>query len=589
MQFRLSPRLRFALPTALGLIALTAPAPADAAVTGSITVTHSGSALTITGSASGSGGGVEVAIDNGSITSSLPVLTPDGTCDALPSGGTATCMEDFATATIDFSGMTVPISAGIGELVTSGGTATVTLGAQADWADSTGTHQLTINGGGGPDLISTGLAPVTLNGGPGNDILSSGTPIGSTSTVNGEDGNDFMGGGPGRDIFDGGADAGDGRGDTVSYYRRFAPVSVTLPAASVAIPAGGNGVAGEDDRIAHVESARGGFGDDTLVGNDDGNTLTGAEGADTLDGAGGDDVLEARVTQLLPFAPFADVDTRLDCGGGADRVSAEDEDPAAIACEHAEPGVRRPVIQGTPRAGEQLSLTPLSTWGDPGTGTITWTKRTPDLSGLGFYTEEIGTGASIVLRATDVGSTVFAGVEIADDHDDVFSAYANPVGPVARTADPEPVPPPQPPTPPFSERARTLAQQALGVPVVTVAGALPGGCLLFAPASGATSLSLRRQPTGVLAVTCDHAITGTARTRVTLAPKARRGRSRVLVLPSQRVRLTGEGAATVTFKVGTVQRRAIRAARSANAVLSVSVGDSTGPARTITRRYRITR
>ena len=74
---------------------------------------------------------------------------------------------------------------------------------------------------------------------------------------------------------------------------------------------------------ADVEGIRGGIGADTLVGNDAPNSLVGGLGADTLSGAGGNDTIDS--ADLV-----RDV---VNCGDGADTLSADDQDAIAADCE----------------------------------------------------------------------------------------------------------------------------------------------------------------------------------------------------------------------------------------------------------------
>jgi Ca2+-binding RTX toxin-like protein len=114
-------------------------------------------------------------------------------------------------------------------------------------------------GGSGNDTLngkSTGSFPDQLEGGPGNDTLDGG-PVGSI-----------------LDVLDGGADT-----DTVTYASRTAGVTIGL-----------DGTKGEDT-IVNVENAKGGSGNDTILGTDGPNAIFGNDGDDGIGGNGGADYL----------------------------------------------------------------------------------------------------------------------------------------------------------------------------------------------------------------------------------------------------------------------------------------------------------
>lgn len=104
-------------------------------------------------------------------------------------------------------------------------------------------------------------APTICSAAPGDDTLLGGT---------GND--DELDGGTGADHLDG----GDGRLDAVLYGSRTNTVSVNLQTGSGPSNAStNNGESGERDTIVNAEEARGGDGNDVLVGNDLDNNLLG--------------------------------------------------------------------------------------------------------------------------------------------------------------------------------------------------------------------------------------------------------------------------------------------------------------------------
>jgi Ca2+-binding RTX toxin-like protein len=134
----------------------------------------------------------------------------------------------------------------------------------------------TVIGGKSNDTLSGNAQANTLIGGPGNDTLDG--KGGQPDHLLGEAGNDTLDGGPAGssyDVLDGGADI-----DKVSYASRTDGVFVLL-----------NGSTGGEDKIVNVENAKGGDGDDHIVGTDGPNALFGGAGYDALQGNAGDDHL----------------------------------------------------------------------------------------------------------------------------------------------------------------------------------------------------------------------------------------------------------------------------------------------------------
>ena len=126
-------------------------------------------------------------------------------------------------------------------------------------------------------------------GGQGDDIL-----IGTSgaNTLVGEKGNDTIignGASSGTDYIDGGENDL-GAGDLVSftYTNKNLKVDLSFNTGSNANVAQ---VSGDGNLIIkNIEDLLGGFGNDTLIGNDDKNTISGGTGNDTLVGKGGDGI-----------------------------------------------------------------------------------------------------------------------------------------------------------------------------------------------------------------------------------------------------------------------------------------------------------
>ncbi len=133
-------------------------------------------------------------------------------------------------------------------------------------------------------------------GGQGDDIL-----IGTSgaNTLVGEKGNDTIignGASSGTDYIDGGENDL-GAGDLVSftYTNKNLKVDLSFNTGSNANVAQ---VSGDGNLIIkNIEDLLGGFGNDTLIGNDDKNTISGGTGNDTLVGKGGNDYLDGGVNE----------------------------------------------------------------------------------------------------------------------------------------------------------------------------------------------------------------------------------------------------------------------------------------------------
>jgi Ca2+-binding RTX toxin-like protein len=133
-----------------------------------------------------------------------------------------------------------------------------------------------IAGGKSNDTLTGDGQANKLFGAAGDDTLdgNGGQPDG----LYGEAGNDTLGGGPAGsfyDVLDGGADT-----DLVSYASRTDGVTIMLGVTS-----------GQEDKILNVENAKGGSGNDKMVGTDGTNAFFGNGGNDGLQGNGAKDYL----------------------------------------------------------------------------------------------------------------------------------------------------------------------------------------------------------------------------------------------------------------------------------------------------------
>lgn len=135
----------------------------------------------------------------------------------------------------------------------------------------------TINALEGHDSISIHNGNDTVYGGYGSDVVFD-RGIGN-DTFYGEIGNDYFVAGKGNDTFNGGEGT-----DRVSYELSEQIVALDLQT--------GFAISEGIDTLVSVEDARGGIGNDTLLGSSVANFLIGGDGNDRLDGRGHDDRLD---------------------------------------------------------------------------------------------------------------------------------------------------------------------------------------------------------------------------------------------------------------------------------------------------------
>ena len=189
---------------------------------------------------------------------------------------------------------------------------------------------------GGDDIVRGRGGDDVLFGSFGNDVLEGGS---GDDRLKGHWGRDVLRGGRGRDRLHGGGDpdvfSGGAGPDLVDYSTRLGRVEISIGRAA------NDGSAGEGDAVrGDVERARGGSGDDRLVGNAKANRLYGEGGDDTLIGrrgndrmwgGGGVDRVDGRDAER-----FAD---RLKCGAGRPDVAlANAADRVAADCENGRRG-----------------------------------------------------------------------------------------------------------------------------------------------------------------------------------------------------------------------------------------------------------
>lgn len=256
---------RSAFAAASVAFALATPGAANAAVT----VNEAGPNLTVTGDA---------ADDGITITAAGGFLVVNGTPTAVPSDGTAVIAVNAG------DGRDSVVASGIATAYTSltvdggGGDDVVTGAGKAD--------QLT--GGDGDDRVTGDRGNDTMLGGAGNDVLVWNNGDGS-DVANGEAGNDGVevNGSPNAgDVLKVKAENGRTRLDRTNLGLFFIDADVERLAV--------NGLGGDDDisaagAVPAALTFDGGTGADELTGGDGGDLLLGGESTDTLDGGGGGD------------------------------------------------------------------------------------------------------------------------------------------------------------------------------------------------------------------------------------------------------------------------------------------------------------
>jgi len=151
-----------------------------------------------------------------------------------------------------------------------------------------------LTGGAGADSLTGSAADNIFSGGPGNDTLNGGAGDDIFVEAEAQAGSDIVNGGDGS--------------DTIDYSGRHAALNVTLCLSAQPTCAAGacgcaadDGEANEKDTLANLENVSAGSGNDTLIGNANGNyfnagagndILRGLDGDDNLYGEAGDDTLE---------------------------------------------------------------------------------------------------------------------------------------------------------------------------------------------------------------------------------------------------------------------------------------------------------
>lgn len=169
-------------------------------------------------------------------------------------------------------GVTVDLLAGTGH----GGTAEGDTYINVEWLYGSN-HDDTLTGDSGGNRLYGQYGNDILFGGAGQDRLEGQS---GDDTLYGGDDNDILLGGAGADTIYGGAGT-----DRLSYHKAGADISVNL---RTGYAAGGDA---EGDVFSEIEDLQGGYGNDSLTGNNSVNTIWGNRGDDTIRGYRANDTL----------------------------------------------------------------------------------------------------------------------------------------------------------------------------------------------------------------------------------------------------------------------------------------------------------
>lgn len=155
----------------------------------------------------------------------------------------------------------------------------------------------TIDGAAGDDRLSGGNDDDMLIGGSGNDLFTGGRGADAMHGFGGIDvwrpasPSDF---GYALDVSDAGGDSFDGGDgpDWVDFIVGYGYSDLTVNLAEGTVTAANSTDTPFTATLADVRSVRGGFAEDTLIGNSLANVLLGQDGSDTIVGGGDDDLLD---------------------------------------------------------------------------------------------------------------------------------------------------------------------------------------------------------------------------------------------------------------------------------------------------------
>jgi len=170
---------------------------------------------------------------------------------------------------------------GVDEIVGEGGNDTI-YGERGSDKLGGGAGDDRIFGSRGSDQIEGGPGSDLVEGEQGNDTVDGGA--GDHDTVQGNQGDDTVDGGAGNeDVVSGGTgndhiDGGPGEHDIADYQGIGGGVTVDLAAQSV--------TGAEGERLAGIEDAIGGSGNDTIIGSAEPNRMDGGPGNDHLEASG---------------------------------------------------------------------------------------------------------------------------------------------------------------------------------------------------------------------------------------------------------------------------------------------------------------
>lgn len=251
----------------------------------------------------------------------------------------ATIIDGVLTVTGTGSGDRISIGLANGEtqIHVTTGPLELAVPRQTEAFDVNEVMGISVSGGNGGDYLTVGagLPPVTMDGGGGTDVL------------NGSENDDFLFGGSGRDVIKGlgGSDfirGGSGDDYLLGEGSLFEGAGTTGQSGSDTLYGDGGNDTLEGDTFGGTlmgsgkDRLHGNAGNDELAGGDQRDRLFGGDGRDTLRGGSGPDLLDggAENDKIFSGGDSSVADTVIGGSGAHDRVVIPDEADILSGIEH---------------------------------------------------------------------------------------------------------------------------------------------------------------------------------------------------------------------------------------------------------------
>jgi Ca2+-binding RTX toxin-like protein len=407
------------------------------------------------------------------------------------SGGSGADLQDGQNGfdTVNYSQRTTPVSVTLDGAANDGNSTTDdNPGAVTATGDDNVVGIERVLGGSGADILNAVNSPVavTLEGGGGDDLMS-GSDFADT----------FLGGG-GGDLMNGRGQA-TGTRDVVSYQDHGSTgVTVTMNSGNGNDGNQEDGNAGDRDTVNNIEELIGSGAADDLTGDGNPNTIHGRGGNDVVRGGGGKDTLRANPgTDTVSYSDrpsSVDVDVSLD-GAANDGAPGEQDDIGNLEFEIIEGGAGDDFLRGVVAGATLRGLGGLdrlvlgngggTAFGGDGNDQITGGSGNDTLHGEAGNDTINGLGGADTVRGGDGADNVEARDGVRDDVDcgagtdtaltDAGDARAQcelpAPPPVIVPPPPPPViitpPPPPPPGPSLRTPAVTVAYKLFEDPTRT--------------------------------------------------------------------------------------------------------------------------